>query len=235
MSDVLLTGGTGFIGKRLIALLSSTLDNIYILVRKQSVSNAERLFADNPKVKIVVGDLTNPQVVDDFRELEQLHDVDSVIHLAATYDLAVDKVLAYKNNVVGTQHIIALISRLKSVKHFHYVSTFAVNKQNEKNYSEETLDDVASSQDHYSWSKNRAEHMVRNSTLDGVKTRIYRPGIVVGDARVAKVEKADGPYMIIDLLLRYKTLLKLIGFIRYIPLAYNPTGRLPLVSVDPSM
>ncbi len=55
---------------------------------------------------------------------------------------------------------------------------------------------------HYEESKYLAEVKVQEAMQEGLPTVIYRPGIVVGDSETGSTQKYDGPYYIMQWLLR---------------------------------
>lgn len=59
MSKILITGSTGFIGKRLVIYLLEEGHEVYAFVRRKGYIN------DNPNLKYIVGDLQNPDALKD--------------------------------------------------------------------------------------------------------------------------------------------------------------------------
>ncbi|PRC62729.1 short chain dehydrogenase, partial [Mycobacterium sp. ITM-2017-0098] len=56
----------------------------------------------------------------------------------------------------------------------------------------------------YHQTKFEAELLVRTAT--GLRYRIYRPAVVVGDSRTGEIDKIDGPYYFFGLLAKLATL-----------------------------
>src|SRR5437016_5767064 len=113
---ILITGGTGFIGRRLIKkLLSRKQTEIYLLVRKAAFQKVGQLVAsllpDIPdagkRIHKVAGDITKESLIDDAKERaamqKKLHEV---FHLAARYELGISKDEAIRANVDGTLHVL---------------------------------------------------------------------------------------------------------------------------------
>ena len=97
---ILITGATGFIGKRLSEKFLTAGDEIYVLVRKKSLEKAREIFKDHQNVHFILGDVSNNDVLDTVVGVGMLpDDIESVIHLAAIYDLEVSLSSAYANNV----------------------------------------------------------------------------------------------------------------------------------------
>lgn len=103
---VLVTGATGFIGTKLVDKLTGRGDKVTALVHTGQIQN--------PKVKVVTGDLTYP----DFDFIDDQYDV--VYHLAAAWPGEKDKKLQRKINYDGA---VNLFSKIKDkTKFFVYVS-----------------------------------------------------------------------------------------------------------------
>lgn len=229
---ILITGATGFIGKRLTDKLLADEHEVYVLVRRQSLEKARLIFTERKNLHYILGDIANNDVLDTVGGVENLpEDIDSVVHLAASYDLEVDLAQAYSNNVVGTQNIIYLIQRMKQLKYYHHMSTYAVSGLYDGEFQEDQIASNVDFPDHYSRTKMQAEHLVRNAILKETKVRIYRPGIIIGDSKTGEMDKIDGPYYFLRLfnqLAKFKNKLPL----KYLPLSCHATSTLPLLPVD---
>lgn len=229
---ILVTGATGFIGRRLTRQLARSGNEIYCLVRKSSLEKARAQFREIPNIQFVTGDLTNNDVLDQVSGTEVItNSIEAVVHLAATYDLSVSETDAYLSNVVGTQNLLYLLQRMKKLTIFHYMSTYTVSGVHEGEFLEEDLDPGKPFRDNYSQTKMQAELLVRNTRLPTVALRIYRPGIVVGDSITGEMDKIDGPYYF------FRFFNKIARFKKHIPLsivpvAYHPGATLPFIPVD---
>jgi nucleoside-diphosphate-sugar epimerase len=232
---ILVTGATGFIGKKMVEALAGDVDQLSLMIRQESRSKAEKLFEDldSEKIHFVEGDLTHSDLSQNTKELEELiENVDSILHLASQYDLEMNELDAYKSNVIGTQNILHLAKSMKKLKYFHHVSSYAINAKVSGKVLEDDLDDQSREKDPYSESKVQAEILVRNAKLNGVKKRIYRPGIVIGDSVHGEFEKIDGPYYFFKMLHRFKYYDGLLNRIPRIPFPYSPKAKLPLIPID---
>lgn len=229
---ILITGATGFIGKRLSDKLLTDGHEIYVLVRKQSLEKARQIFQNKDKVHFIVGDISNNDVLETVGGVETLpDDIESVIHLAAVYDLETDVATAYSHNVVGTQNIIYLIQRMKNLKYYHHISTYAVSGLYDGEFGEEQIDSKSEFPEFYSRTKMQAEHLVRNANLKNTKVRIYRLGIIIGDSQSGEMDKIDGPYYF----LRFFNVLAKINDnvpLKVLPLTCHANSTLPLLPVD---
>ena len=127
---IFITGGTGFIGRYTIELLSKTNHQLKLLVRKTGNSS----FLNKRNVTIVEGDLKDKQSL-----LEGMKDCDSVINIAALYSLwEPNKKIYNEINVNGTRNVMecALEAKIKKVVH---ISTAGVyGKPKEDPFTEES-------------------------------------------------------------------------------------------------
>ncbi|CAG9831041.1 unnamed protein product [Diabrotica balteata] len=155
-SNVLITGGTGFVGKALLEkLLRSCPDiqRIYLLMRSKKGRNVnERLeeLLKNPvfgrlrdenddifmKIRPISGDisLVNLGMCNEDL-LELVENVDIVFHSAATVKFNEDLKQALIYNTLGTKRILDFCCVLKQLKSFVYVST-AFSNPDKENISE---------------------------------------------------------------------------------------------------
>jgi thioester reductase-like protein/NADP-dependent 3-hydroxy acid dehydrogenase YdfG len=219
------TGGTGFIGSRVVSALVSRSDDpeVWILVRRESLSRFEHLARQwGDRVKPLVGDLTAPGLglADD--TLAELGSVDHVVHCGAVYDVTADDDAQRAANVDGTRAVIDLALRMDAT--LHHVSSIAVAGTFPGEFTEEDFDVAQDLPTPYHQTKFEAEMLVR--AAQGLRMRIYRPAVVVGDSRTGEMDKVDGPYYFFGLLAKLAVLPKLT------PMMLPDTGRTNVVPVD---
>src|SRR5215469_13544298 len=197
LNQVLLTGGTGFLGPFLLkSLVEQTRAQIYILVRSSNETQGkQRLRAAmesmgpsgaglmemfEARVIPVCGDLGQPKLglvqdVWDFLARE----IDTVFHNGATVNYLFNYDLMRDANVLGTNEVARLAFEGKP-KEFNYVSTtfvfgWAVKSvlyETDLNENMELLDFG------YSQSKWVAEQIVVDARNRGLSARIFRPALV---------------------------------------------------------
>jgi len=217
------TGGTGFIGRRVVArLLESQPDaQVWVLVRRQSLGRFEHLSLQwDDRAKPLVGDLTELELAD--QTIAELGGVDHVVHCAAIYDITADDAEQRATNVDGTRAVIELARRLDAT--FHHVSSIAVAGDFAGEYTEDDFDVGQRLPTPYHQTKFEAELLVRSTP--GLRYRVYRPAVVVGDSRTGEMDKVDGPYYFFGVLARLAVLP------RFTPVLLPDTGRTNVVPVD---
>jgi NAD(P)-dependent dehydrogenase (short-subunit alcohol dehydrogenase family) len=229
-STCFVTGGTGFIGRHLVARLLRRGDDVRLLVRPASLErHHERLarlsaLAGAPgagRLTLCAGDVLLPDLglADPAVAL-----ADHVFHAAALYDLEAAPEALQEVNVGGTRHLLELLRRLGFRGTLHHVSSVAVAGSYRGRFLESMLDEGQSWPHPYHRSKLEAERLVRAS---GLRHRIYRPGAVVGDSRTGEADRADGAYFF------FKPLSRLRGALpSWVPLAAPDGAGLPIVPVD---
>jgi thioester reductase-like protein/short-subunit dehydrogenase len=217
------TGGTGFIGGRVIARLVDTQPDaqVWVVVRRQSLGRFERRSVDwDERVKPLVADLTAFALSDE--TIAELGEIDHVVHCAAIYDITAGEAEQRAANVEGTRAVIELAQRLNAT--LHHVSSIAVAGDFAGEYTEDDFDVGQQLPTPYHQTKFEAEMLVRSTP--GLRYRIYRPAVVVGDSRTGEMDKIDGPYYFFGVLSRLAVLP------RFTPIMLPDTGRTNIVPVD---
>ena len=217
------TGGTGFIGRRIVSHLLATRPDaqVWVLVRQQSLGRFERLNAEwDERAKPLVGELPELQLTDE--TLAELGQIDHVVHCAAIYDITVGEAEQRAANVEGTRAVIELTRRLDAT--LDHVSSIAVAGDFAGEYTEDDFDVGQQLPTPYHQTKFEAELLVRSTP--GLRYRVYRPAVVVGDSRTGEMDKIDGPYYFFGVLAKLAVLPSLT------PILLPDTGRTNIVPVD---
>lgn len=203
------TGFPGFLATSLIKQLireDHSIKQIYVLVLPGLVKKAEKEIenimreSDADVFTIVPGDITQKDLAltNDINNVIQ-EEVTHVFHLAAIYDLAVPKDIAYNVNVIGTANINQWLLHFKTLKRYTYFSTAYVSGKREGVILETELEMNQSFKNHYEHTKYEAEILVRDM-LEQIPTTIIRPGIVKGNSKTGETIKFDGPYFVLNFL-----------------------------------
>jgi NAD(P)-dependent dehydrogenase (short-subunit alcohol dehydrogenase family) len=212
MPTYLVTGATGFVGRRLTELLLArhTDDNpvrVLALTREGSVNRLAALavrMEHGERLEPLVGDLTAPRLGLSAERVAALRgEVDHVVHVAAVYDMTADPAVTEKANVDGTRAVVALANAIEA-GHLHHVSSIAVAGDVTGTFTEDMFDVGQPLTSPYHRSKYEAERLVREGSA--VPWRVYRPSVVVGDSRTGEMDKVDGPYYVFSLLARMRLL-----------------------------
>jgi NAD(P)-dependent dehydrogenase (short-subunit alcohol dehydrogenase family) len=231
----LVTGGTGFLGKRLVARLieraqASTdgQDDIYLLTMGAPYDNFDALLArwgDPDCVHFVRGNITQPQLGMSDEDVDRLRGkIDHFFHLAAIYDMRASEQTNIEANVGGTRHMLALAKDLQA-RRLHLTSSVAIAGNYEGFFREDMFDEGQYLPTPYHRTKWESERLVR--TESEVPWRVYRPGIVVGDSRTGEMDKIDGPYYFFKAIQRIGHYLP-----EWVPLAGPELGWTNVVPVD---
>jgi thioester reductase-like protein/NAD(P)-dependent dehydrogenase (short-subunit alcohol dehydrogenase family) len=144
------------------------------------------------------------------------------VHCAAIYDITVAEPEQRAANVEGTQAVIELARRLDAT--LHHVSSIAVAGDFRGEYTEADFDIGQQLPTPYHQTKFEAESLVRSTS--GLRYRIYRPAVVVGDSRTGEMDKIDGPYYFFGMLAKLAVLPRLT------PIMLPDIGRTNIVPVD---
>jgi thioester reductase-like protein len=204
----LITGFPGFLGTELMDRLLRNSDARFLaliqskfleLAKLKILELEKRVPGAIQRIELIEGDITEPGL--GLRNFDRKGQINRVYHFAAVYDLNVSEKLAKKINVEGTRHVLDFIETLPSLKHFHYVSTCYVSGRHDGPFSEADLEKGQSFNNFYESTKHEAEVLVR-SRMNEIPTTIYRPSIVVGDSNTGETQKYDGPYFVLQWLLR---------------------------------
>jgi thioester reductase-like protein/NADP-dependent 3-hydroxy acid dehydrogenase YdfG len=219
------TGGTGFIGRRVVARLLDTRPDaeVRVLVRRSSLGRFEGLAETwGERAKPLVGELTEPSLGLSDEAVAELGRVEHVVHCAAIYDITAGESEQRAANVEGTQSVIELARRLDAT--LHHVSSIAVAGDFDGEYTEDDFDIGQQLPTPYHQTKFEAELLVRSTS--GLRYRIYRPAVVGGDSRTGEMDKIDGPYYFFGMLAKLAVLPRLT------PMMLPDTGRTNIVPVD---
>ncbi len=211
MDTVVVTGFPGFLGSRLLPLVLAGRPErrAVCLVQPKFAGLAAGRVRDlvqvdpslEGRIELVEGDITRPGLGLD-PALDLASSTTQVWHLAAVYDLGVDRELAMRVNVEGTRNVVRFAEGCEHLTRLHHVSTCYVSGRHCGPFRETDLDVGQSFNNFYEETKFLAEAEVDESRAAGLPTSVYRPAVVVGDSRTGETQKFDGPYFVVQWLLR---------------------------------
>jgi thioester reductase-like protein len=208
--NVLLTGGTGFLGSEIMRriLEAHPRTRLALLVRSTTRETArervERLLArmfgvadaarHSERVDVVEGDISlRGAGMDSERSVRLADRIDHVIHCAASvrFDLALE--VARRDNTEGTRNVLAFAERLPRLARFDYIGTAFVAGDRRGIIREDDLDVGQRFLNSYEQTKMEAEKLVRDFAQRH-PTAIYRPSIVVGSSKTGETTTFQGFY-----------------------------------------
>ena len=211
MRAILFTGFPGFLCSELLPLVLSRSPDArgvcivqprYSALALQRVAEIE---ASHPAVRgridlrsgdITLADLGIASSSSLRRECEEIY------HLAAVYDLSVARDVGFRVNVDGTRNVLRFAKQCVALRRMHYVSTCYVSGRYDGIFNETDLDVGQTFNNFYEETKYLAEVAVRAEARAGLPVTVYRPSVVVGDSSTGATQKYDGPYVVIQWLLR---------------------------------
>lgn len=211
MDTVFVTGFPGFLGSRLVPRLLAREHEARAVCLVQpkfdtlAKARVEELVAADAslagRIECVAGDLT----ADGLGLAEGgaiAADTTEVWHLGAVYDLGVAREVGMAVNVEGTRNVLRFAAECPRLRRHHYVSTCYVSGHHCGPFKETDLDVGQAFNNFYEETKFLAEVEVARARQGGMPTTVYRPAIVVGDSRTGETQKFDGPYFMLQWLLR---------------------------------
>lgn len=210
--QIMYTGFPGFIASQLIIerLKKQQPDYMYAVVLPTEMEKAKlekkRILTKFPQanIEILEGDITLPLLGLNKRLVEMLQNkIEIFWHLAAIYDLAVPRKIAWKVNVHGTNNVNEFVKGITTLNKYMYFSTAYVAGTRTGNLLEKELIRPEKFKNFYEETKFEAELLVDD--LKGeLPITIIRPGIVRGHSVTGETIKFDGPYFILNLIDRVK-------------------------------
>jgi len=120
-TNILITGGAGYIGSHIVEQLVNQKNNIIII--DNLVTGYKRLI--NKKAKFIKADLKNKKNLNNIISRNKIH---TIIHLAAYLNVSEaesNKKKYYKNNVIGTKNLVEACKK-SEVKNIIYSSSCSV-------------------------------------------------------------------------------------------------------------
>jgi nucleoside-diphosphate-sugar epimerase len=230
---IFLTGFPGFIAGRLVERLSREGARFLLLVqtallaraRAEVARIAEQTGTPAENFRLLEGDITRPDLGLSPADLDLARDEATILfHLAAIYDLGVERELAMRVNVEGTRRVNEFARTLLRLRRYHYVSTCYVAGLRDGLILESELRHEAGFRNFYEETKYLAELEVE-ALKQELPITIHRPSVVCGDSRTGETAKYDGVYYLINYLRMQPNLLSLANI-------GNRKVRLNIVPVD---
>jgi len=183
-NTIILTGGTGILGKFLIGDLLKTQAKLILLVRKPSYKKALEFIASTfpsstKTIDVIVCDLSQEGIGLSKKQYEDLCEhVTHILHAAAStsFNMPLDE--ARKNNVEPTKNMLLFAKDCQNLTRFAYISTAYVCGKRTGIIKEEDFEHSAGFVNTYQQSKYEAEELVRKEK-EAFPIVIFRPSIIV--------------------------------------------------------
>lgn len=167
----LVTGGTGFLGRHVVAALCRAGYTVRLLRRDRAVLPWLERY---PNVEQVYGDILDEERLD-----EAVDGVTYVVHAAGLFRFWGEQAAFERTNVGGTENLLRAVSKTP-LKKLVYISTAAVVGTPERQRIVDETHPVHPA-DAYQWSKYRAEQAVLRAFREqSVPAVILRPGAFYG-------------------------------------------------------
>lgn len=204
---VLVTGFPSFVATRLIRkILGDDGDaRVFMLSREKFARAAQEFLGDLPesqrrRVEVVIGDVCDMDLGLAGGEYRALAERTTTIHhLAGIYYHGVARDVAKRVNVDGTRGIIELAGECRRLRRLCHWSTASVAGKRKGVILEEELDEGQQFKNFYEETKFEAEKLARAAARK-LPVTIFRPSIIVGDSRTGEIDKFDGPYYLMVLI-----------------------------------
>jgi thioester reductase-like protein len=231
VDSTLVTGFPSYTARRmLLKLLVSPKEQAFMLVRDKHAADAEEFVAalapgQQKRLSVLVGDVSSMDLGLSGKEYRSLaSELTNIHHMAAHLHLGASKEMIQQVNVGGTRGVLELALECRRLRRFNYWSTIHVSGDREGVIMEDELALGQSFRNPHEHSKYAAEKVVRSMSRR-VPSTIFRPGIIVGDSKTGEIDRFDGPYRLMVLIVDSPIDV-------HLPLPGKGTAPLHLVPID---
>lgn len=156
---------------------------------------------DRGRVELLEGDAAAMDLGLSGREINALAERVQVIHhcAAVTY-LGIDRRAAERVNVGATREVLELAELATGLERLVHWSTASVSGARRGYVLEDELEAPSGFRNAIEETRFRAERIVRDASAH-VPTTILRPTVIVGDSRTGEIDRFEGPYLLVLLML----------------------------------
>jgi thioester reductase-like protein len=152
------------------------------------------------RVQLVEGDAAAMDLGLSGKELKQLAgEVDRIHHAAGLSYLGVDRAEAEHVNIEGAREILEFASACSSLKCLVHHSSALVSGDRTGMVHERDLQNGQRFRNVVEETKARAEKLMR-AAMPRVPIAVVRPSMIVGDSQTGEIDRFDGPYLLILLI-----------------------------------
>jgi thioester reductase-like protein len=206
---VLVTGFPAFTATRFIKKILATdpQARLYLLARDKFAGAARELADSLPadqreRLRIIIGDVSDMDLGLAGSEVKGLAaEVTTIYHLAGIYYLGVPREVAERVNIQGTSNVVELAGDCRRLRRLCHWSTVAVSGKRRGVVLEEELDEGQGYRNFYEETKLEAEKIARAASRR-MPVTIFRPGVIVGDSQTGEIDRFDGPYSLMVLIVQ---------------------------------
>ncbi|MCR2806641.1 alpha/beta fold hydrolase [Paenibacillus soyae] len=206
--NLFITGGTGFIGKYVLAELSTQRHTVYVLVRSLERFRAVRKLMrleEAPGLIPVIGDLSQPRLGLDPDSYEQVLESDVIIHAGGPMDIELGEEearRAFLDPAIALAELALRIHAARGLRQFIHVVGF-MSPFNEQN----ALMEPNASLDHappYEKMKFLADSYLRKAFAPlNIPLSTVNPSVVIGHSETGAIEQTGGLGILVDAVRRH--------------------------------
>lgn len=199
---------SSFLARRVVQKLLATEPRglITCVVQAKFHARAEAAIAEldateRKRVELLLGDIASMDLGlsgKEFRELAR--DVEVIHHCAAITYLGADKQSAEHVNVGGTREMVELAEAAGKLSRLVLWSTALVSGARRGYVLEGELSAQAGFRNSIEQTRFRAERIVHEASAH-IPSTVLRPATIVGDSRTGEIDRFEGPYLLVQLLL----------------------------------
>lgn len=220
---------TSFLATRVVQRLLEDGRDVWCVVQSKSMPHAESLRTALPaalarRLRLIEGDSAALDLGLSGAEHTMIaHDVEEIHHCAAISYLGAPRRLAESTNIGGAREIVELAEVARDLERLVFWSTALVSGGRRGTVLEDELCE-GPFHNPIDETRMRAERIVRE-VMEHVPTTILRPAIMVGDSKTGEVDRLEGPYLLVLLMLNAPQELSL-------PMPGRGDARLNIVPID---
>jgi len=171
--EILVTGGTGFLGSHLVDRLVAEGHRVRVLIRPTSQLDFLQVHLGEGTIECIKGDLTDPSSLQ-----RACQGVEAIFHAAAAVDLTLSRRRIFKVNVWALERFLE-IARARSIRRFVYVGSVGFYRVRPGEPIRE--DSPCCPWNAYEASKLEAERIVlRHGQTHGLPVTVLEPSAIYG-------------------------------------------------------
>jgi thioester reductase-like protein len=234
--NVLVTGAPGFAAQRMVSkILGADADaRVTLVCHEREVETVQEFVRTLPedqggRVRVVLGAVEAMDLGmsgSDFREVAEsitcIHHMH--LHRAGPEKVRADADALHRARVGGTRHVLELAAACPRLRRLCHWSSVHVAGKRKGVVLEEDLDEGQSFHSAFEEMQCAAEKLAR-SAQQRLPVTVLRPSVIVGDSRSGAIDRFDGPYYLMALIVRNATPV-------HLPLPGRGAAPLHLVPID---